>query len=442
MPVVNCPFPGCDFTTPDFGEQLVTQLLATHTISHIQAAAPTPAQAPAPQAERVRRPTIIHGGSTEDRTFFLSRWEYYAKATRITGEDRVIQLLECCDEQLRKDVHRTNGASLASKPEAEILQAIKRLAIRHENVIVARMTLHGMRQDRDEPIRTFAARVHGQADVCQLTETCTACQAEVSYKKSVIRDVLTQGMADHDTRLDLIGDRNQNMTLEEVISFIESKETGKRENSRLSGSHTLDTTSTAAVKSQYKKSQAGDQYNSRRPPTQELCIYCGLSGHGSKAPFRIRQAKCKAVGHKCSLCKRDHHFENVCLSNTKPQVKTVEDTVEGTTTHALCSTTMEDPSTSLCSTTANPLKHHVYDKDAGEWQQRPSRAQPYVNVELAAADFREFGQEQPSNPTTTTTRALADTGCQSCLAGIRIIEQLNIERSELITTATAMRAAE
>ena len=47
----------------------------------------------------------------------------------------------------------------------EVFTAMRRLAIREENTMVARVTLHNMRQDRDEPICAFVARLRGQASV-------------------------------------------------------------------------------------------------------------------------------------------------------------------------------------------------------------------------------------------------------------------------------------
>jgi hypothetical protein len=36
---------------------------------------------------------------------------------------------------------------------------------------VARVTLHNMRQDRDEPVRSFCAHLRGQAGVCKFLIT-------------------------------------------------------------------------------------------------------------------------------------------------------------------------------------------------------------------------------------------------------------------------------
>ena len=68
--------------------------------------------------------------------------------TKISGTDQVFQLLECCDEQLWKDLNRAAGGSLTNKPEADILAAIQTLAVRKENPMVARVALHDMCQDK------------------------------------------------------------------------------------------------------------------------------------------------------------------------------------------------------------------------------------------------------------------------------------------------------
>ena len=44
-----------------------------------------------------------------------------------------MQLLECCSEPLRKDLTRAAGGTLTNKTEAQVLAAIKTLAVREEN---------------------------------------------------------------------------------------------------------------------------------------------------------------------------------------------------------------------------------------------------------------------------------------------------------------------
>ena len=66
----------------------------------------------------------------------------------------MIQLLEC-DENLRKDITRNAGGSLANKTVDYVLEAVKKLAVREQNAMVARVQLSDMRQDRDEAICSF-----------------------------------------------------------------------------------------------------------------------------------------------------------------------------------------------------------------------------------------------------------------------------------------------
>ena len=87
-----------------------------------------------------------------------------------------------------------------------------------------------MKQDRGETIRGFGARLRGQAGVCKFLVTCPGCNADVNYTKNVLQDVVTRGLADDEIHrnLDLLGEKNQEMSLEEVLQFVEAKKSGKR----------------------------------------------------------------------------------------------------------------------------------------------------------------------------------------------------------------------
>ena len=104
--------------------------------------------------EKVRRSTISLSGTNEDWFYFLSRWEDYKVATKLQSAECITQLLECCEEQLRRDLTRSVGGKLSNKTETELLAAMKCLAVREENLMVAPLNLNNMRQDRDEPVRS------------------------------------------------------------------------------------------------------------------------------------------------------------------------------------------------------------------------------------------------------------------------------------------------
>ena len=58
----------------------------------------------------------------------------------------MVQLLECFEEQLRKDLTRNTGGTLSEMTEDQVFKAIKTLAIGEENTMVARVALHNMKQ--------------------------------------------------------------------------------------------------------------------------------------------------------------------------------------------------------------------------------------------------------------------------------------------------------
>ena len=166
MPVYECPLaPTCTFKTNDIPDDLAVQMLKIHATVHTTPAPAPPASTSTPsRLEKVRRPVVSASGTGEDWNYFDARWTEYKAATGVTGRELVLQLLECCDEELRKDLTRTAGGSLADKSEDDVLAAIKQLAVREENVLLARVELYNMRQDAGEEIRHFGARIRGQAN--------------------------------------------------------------------------------------------------------------------------------------------------------------------------------------------------------------------------------------------------------------------------------------
>ena len=186
MPVVQCPIENCEYQTPDVDPEVAAALIAAHATIHSSPHSIVPVA----KAEKVKHPCISSSGTTEDWQYFRSRWNDYVRAMKLSGTDRVIQLLECCDDQLQRDLTQNAGGTLTGKTEDEVLAAMKTLAVREENVMVARVTLHNMKQDRGESIHAYGARLRGQAGVCKFTQQCANCNADVDYTEAILRDVL------------------------------------------------------------------------------------------------------------------------------------------------------------------------------------------------------------------------------------------------------------
>lgn len=444
MPAIDCPIDGCTYVTPDVEAIIAAALLTTHATIHNKRTT----DAVAAKVEKVKRPEISSAGSSEDWSYFTSRWQDYVEATKVTGKDLVIQLLECCDEQLRKDLTRTAGGTLTNKSEGDVLTAIRRLAVREENAMVARVALHNMHQDRDEPIRSFGARLRGQAGVCKFVIKCTNCDSDVNYSEQVLRDVLSRGLQDTEIQLDLLGDMNQDMTLEEVFQFIEAKESGKRSASRLLDAHA---SSVEVASSSYRRGvsnslrENGSSANQGKPDRSETCTYCGRRGHGSRSPAKSRQKDCPAYGHRCRHCHIDHHFESVCRSRDRntsgAPTKGQSREHEGAVFDSLCAaSTTAGHSTPRA---ALVLDHHLYDSLSDCWVRQASRPQPFVDLMVTACrdDFEHLGYNLISKPKPAVIPCMADTGCQSCLVSLKSIRRLGLGTQDLIDVSLKMHAA-
>jgi hypothetical protein len=444
MPTLPCPVPDCTFTWPAATppEALVSLIDLHARTAHPQTHGTSPSTASQiAKAEKVKRPVVMAAGTSEEWAYFVQRWSDYKAATRLSGTDVIFQLLECCDEALRKDLTRTYGA-LTSSDETTVLANIKTLAVRQENVMVARVQLQQMMQDRDEPVRAYAARVRGHASICLFTAGCTQCNTEVDYSDIMVRDSIIRGLEDNDIRLDILSEANQNMSLEEVLKLVEAKESGKRSASRLLG--TGNTTITAATSSSYRRSkqqQRGHTQNRSVPDT--LCGYCGKRGHGQNRHERV--SKCPAYNHTCAKCGILHHYEGVCRKTQRasPSSTTIQLTQDDATAvfDTLC-TVKDAPSIDTCAIT---LDHHVYNELCEMWEKRASDPPPMISVRIHAhpADMKDLQLPSPiSKPTRSAVfPAMADTGCQSCLAGTNLLRRLGLREHDLIPVSLKMTAA-
>ena len=422
---VECPIEDCDYTATHAEAAVVAAMLSVHATVHVAVPRALGANT---KMEKLKRPSVALAGTGEAWSYFITRWSEYKTGTKLVGPDIVIQLLECCEE-LRKDLTRTAGKSLMSSDEKDVLTAMKALAIRAENTMVARVALSNMRQGHEEPIRSFYARIKGQADTCKYEMKCTKteCEQVNDFTEEIIRNVIARGIADQEIQLDLLGEKNQDMPLKDMIEYIEAKESGKRSASRL-----LDPQSTDAISSSYRRGKQQDVRNrgGARPEKPKakpkgVCIYCGEVGHGKTPLWHTRRTECPAYGKKCLKCGRQNHLDKACLSGrpTKPPSEETDELYDEQTAAfvELCTVTMDSTGDGLRTL---PLTHHLYDDMCDKWTKRASSPQPHINLTLTneREDYKALGFDLLKRTRAVSLPVMADTGCQSCLIGIGVTQ--------------------
>lgn len=75
--------------------------------------------------------------------------------------------------------------------------------------------------------------------------------------------------------------------------------------------------------------------------------------------------------------------------------------------------------------------------------QEEFKTQPFVNVtvKIMREDYAALGFDLSTQTMTCHVPAMADTGCQSCLAGIKVIHRLGLRKSDLIPVTMRMHTA-
>ena len=143
-----------------------------------------------PKPEKVNCPNFDLDESSEKWECFKTRWNIYKTITGLFGNNVQIQLMETCGEKLRFAMFQYD-TKVDQKSETDILAAMKRLSVEEDNVMVTRVNLHTIRQDSDEPIKNFSARLRGQAELCKFDTDVMFC------------DLLIRGLDDRDIRCEI-----------------------------------------------------------------------------------------------------------------------------------------------------------------------------------------------------------------------------------------------
>ena len=123
-------------------------------------------------------------------------------------------------------------------------------------------------------------------------------------------------MADPDIQKEVLALREQHKTSEDLIAFIEDRETGRRSQTSLSAPANISRIS------QYRqnKNKSGGSATNVSNSEIDICSYCGERGHGSKSPRSVRQQRCPAFSKSCENCSKVGHITKMCrLKNKNPK---------------------------------------------------------------------------------------------------------------------------
>ena len=262
---------------------------------------------------------------------------------------------------------------------------------------------------------------------------CPGFCKDVNYTYEILRDVVTRGIVDTDVQLDPLGDCNQNMTLQEVLRFVEAKEAGKRSASRLMSEPQ---SSADAMRSSYKKNPPDGH---KVDPMISVPTVAKLVMVNTCHPTSGQRSGHSAFIHTCRHCDREHHFDNMCRSRSKPK-----DVLNVDREGAIFDSLYESSSISQQHDGRTlSLDHHMYNEICDQWSKQAYQSQLFIKLQTTvhSEDYAAHGFKGKISQGTASLPAMADTGCQSCLAGVNILHPLGLTEDDLIPVTMKMHAA-
>ena len=442
MVVIECSVPDCTFATEDVSEALAIALITNHNVAH---RVPAPTAPPAPTATsgpKLERPKVNIGVTLEEWNVFTRRWEVFKSGSGISNASAPSQLFQCAGPELGDSLLKANP-NAASENLTGLLAAMRSLAIIPVATCVLRTELLQLRQERDEPFRTFTAKVRGKAETCSYTTSCT-CGASVDYTDHVIRDVILNGLYDSDIRREVLGIAGiLEKPVNEVIALVETKEMAR---------NALPSPSLSAVSS-FVKQKTSPQNHAPTPSQADrakeaTCPGCrttfklfteGARGWNEKPHqmcIECYRANRRKKRNQRQFSQRPPQAPGVHATETEPisQIAALQTKSKGslrkTTTHA----TVTKPF-------AARLDHHIFSK--GEWKRARLRDHPRLPITISLS--RPGGTDKSNFTTSSDTHAevsaIADTGAQSDLWSLSDFIACGFSREQLHPISLSLSAA-
>ena len=457
MPTVECPVDGCDWESQDLGVEFAAALTAALQI-HDKAAHPAVHQAP-PKL-KLESPSIAAGCDPDQWSAFTRQWNMYKAGMSIADNVIPTALFYCCDADLRTNLMRDIQGDVAQMAEADLLGAIKRLAVKDESTLVHRIKLNRMTQSPGLSIRTFLANLRGQAALCQYQATCKEplCTHVFDYSDEIIKDNLIRGIADPEILSDLLGDPKTDRTLEETVSFIAQKEQSKVTRSAV-GADSVGVVSATPARPK-SNSTSGSK-----------CWACGGPVHANRNDRKARARLCEAWTFTCTKCHVKGHFSSFCSKctscgtwghrdatsrncpqhtsrkpsdhNSRSSDRRMDINSTGYVYDQLCSASEDNLNANIVNhTLGTKVDHHVFD---GRWIAKPSKPHPMLTVTVTPLheDHKLLGHpiQDTSRLKSIDIAMVADTGCQSSIMPLQTVLGLGITRQDLLPVKLVMRGA-
>ncbi|XP_057299519.1 uncharacterized protein LOC130630139 [Hydractinia symbiolongicarpus] len=300
------------------------------------------------------------------------------------------ELRSTCDSNVNEMLYNFVGPdALDRATEAELLSYIKSVAVKTIHPEVYRQQFISMRQSDSETITHFISRLKSQAMLCNFSRKCDCDDqnCEISYSENMIMSQVIAGLLSSSHRTKILSEMTSIETLTQMTDHLLTLEATAQATEHFKPSLPAQS-DVSGVKSDYQRNKRSDL----RQKSQ-----------GNNRPnYQEGDRKCRGCGH-----------------NRHPKGR------------------------EQC-----PAQGKKYGVPHGQWEndkfieQKPS-PQPTVNISISlnsSAHQKLCKSFSLNKLQPTRVSAIADTGAQTCTAGIELLSQLNCSKNALIKTRHRLRA--
>ena len=269
-------------------------------------------------AEKLVRPIIDEHASESDWEFFLMKWKIYVAAAGLEDQELVFQLWNCPTDVLQRQMHDL-GYKVTSS-EDDLLQAIKKLAVKKHNNVVKVIEFLSVIQTEGENISSLSSRISGKARLCDFTIVCTNlceqcetnCGGKIDFTSRMEAFQMIRSLLDAEMQEKILGETlERDLTFEEIVKLAQNIESAKLSSGLI-------------MKTGPEANKISEE--NTKTPEYERCGHCG-SRHQGDGGQESREKFCWAWKLSCNKCGTKGHIAKVCKSkNTRNNViEDVED---------------------------------------------------------------------------------------------------------------------
>lgn len=295
--------------------EAATQATATATARDV-----TIRNTPQGKTKRPDRPVINANIDDREWALFEDTWNRYKVMTGLSSEEEIrMELRASCSVDVNKFLFEFVGPTvLNNATEEELLNHIRKIAVKSTHKEVHRMNFGKLSQSEKETITHYVARLKAKAALCDFNVVCTVTDppTPVSYADQMIAQQMIAGLRNQQHQSKILSEASILPTLLSKIERLQSLETTEESANEMQRTpiSAQPPTQAAAARSQFKRNkkipatvcneEAGDSTQGK------ICNGCGRSSH--PAGKTMARKDCPAFKKSCDSCGIKGHFKAVC----------------------------------------------------------------------------------------------------------------------------------